>query len=235
MSCPDAPMVRPISMSRWIRASFSFWFALVSLGAACEFSDTSVDEQPIDRVVIIDQSGKHWDITQAVVRYGFQPDGFKYGLGPFVVTPIIMPPSIAVGDSGYPADTDSFAMIGIARAGEARAYDLSDLLDVELIDDIVGGEPVAVVHRPLVNEPTVNTRRLDADTLTLSASGWVYEQESVLFDYETESMWYRLGDDGALTCINGSHLNAVLPEVAHRVTRWNAWRAQHPATRFMRR
>jgi hypothetical protein len=217
------------------RASFLLCYALGLASSACEFSDTRVDEQTIERVVIIDQSGKHWDVTQAVVRYGFAADGFKFGLGPFTVTPIILPPVAAPGDSGYPAGADAFGVIGVSRTGEARAYRLDDLLDVEVVDDVIGGEPVAVVHRPLIGEPSACTRRLDADTLTLSASGWVYHDESVLFDYETESLWYRLGGDGSLTCIAGAHFQSVLPAVPSTVAIWSAWRASHPATGFMLR
>jgi hypothetical protein len=214
---------------------FFVCYSLALLCSACEFSDTQVDEQPVQRVFIVDQSGKQWDITQAIVRYGFARDGFKFGLGPFTVTPLVLPPSIAEGDSGYPAPGDGFAVIGVAHAGDARAYRLNDLLDVEVADDVIGGLPVGVVHRPLVGEPSACTRRLDADTLTLSASGWVYEDESVLFDYETESMWYRLGDDGTLTCIAGAHFQAVLPAVPATLTPWSAWRSAHPATRLMLR
>jgi len=210
-------------------------FSLALLCSACEFSDTQVDEQPVQRVFIIDQSGKQWDITQAVVRYGFTRDGFKFGLGPFTVTPLILPPFLAEGDSAYPDAGDGFAVIGVSRLGDARAYRLSDLVDVEVADDVIGGQPVAVVHRPLLGEPSMCTRRLDADTLTLSASGWVYEDESVLFDYETESMWYRLGDDGSLTCIAGAHFQAVLPAVPSTLAPWSEWRSAQPATRFMLR
>ena len=212
-----------------------FCCAVVSLLAACEFSDTSVDEKPIDRVYIVDQSGKRWDITQAVVRYGFERSGFKFGLGPFTLTPLMSPPAAAPGDSAYPADTDAFSVIGVSRHGAHRAYKLDDLLDVEVVDDTLGGVPLAVVHRPLSNMPSVCSRVLDLDTLTLSASGWVYGSESVLFDYETESMWYRLGGGDALTCIAGAHFEAVLPAVVSAVSPWSTWRAAHPATTFMLR
>jgi hypothetical protein len=222
-------------MHRWTRASFPLWYALILGLSACEFSDTSVNETRIDRVLIIDQSGKSWDITQAVVRYGFDPKGFKFGLGPFTVTPLMAPPVVAPGDSGYPLDGDAFGVVALSLHNEARAYRLDDLLDVEVVDDIVGGDPVAVVHRPLLGEPSACSRVLDGDTLTMSASGWVYEDESVLFDYETESMWFRLGGDGRLTCIAGNRFESELPAVASTIAPWNTWRASHPATGFMLR
>ncbi|HET6349873.1 MAG TPA: DUF3179 domain-containing (seleno)protein [Candidatus Krumholzibacteria bacterium] len=215
------------------RTAFFFLGCALLLLSACGFSDSSVEETPVERIYIVDQSGKHWDVTQAVVRYGFTASGFKFGLG--ALTPLINPAFAAPGDSVYPNDTDTFPVIGLSRSGTARAYRLADLVDIEVADDIFAGEPVVVVHRPLVDAPSACTRMLDGDTLTIAASGWVYDNESVLFDHESDSMWYRLGSDGALTCIAGAHFGSVLPAVSSSVTLWNTWHAGHPASTFMLR
>ena len=36
------------------------------------------------------------------------------------------------------------------------------------------------------------SREIDGEILTLSAGGWTYGRTFVLFDYETESLWYHL-------------------------------------------
>lgn len=197
-------------------------------------------ETRVERVVISDQEGRDWDITQAVVRYGFDPDRFVFGLGASKVQPFQNPTMATASDSGYPAPADTFAVIGLAGS-PARAYRVDDLLDVEVADDVAGGVPVAVLVRPFLpgNSPAVYGRVLltgaRADTLTLSASGWVYDQQSVLFDLETGSMWYRIAGDGHLTAITGAHLARRLEPRAFAVERWDAWRAGNPATLFMLR
>jgi hypothetical protein len=202
---------------------------------ACEWSDTEVDERRVERVTIVDLDGRHWDITQAVSRHGFDPARFQYGLGAFTVVPIVTPPVAAPADSGYPAADDAFRVIGGTFAGLSRAYRLDDLIGVELVDDVVGGEPIAVVHRPLLGAPSIHSRVAAGMTLTLSASGWVYADQSVLFDYETESLWYRLAGETRLTCISGPLFQSTLPALPSAVGPWTQWRAAHPASGFMLR
>ncbi|HEX5133483.1 MAG TPA: DUF3179 domain-containing (seleno)protein [Candidatus Krumholzibacteria bacterium] len=208
----------------------------LALASACDLSDTHVAETPIARIEIVDLDGRHWDITQAVVRYGFDPDGFRFGLGASKVAPFVLPRMAAAGDSGYPGPGDVSTVIGVGIAGP-RAYRVDDLLDVEVVDDIVDGAPLALVVRPLLPglSPSVHTRVVAGDTLTVSATGWVYEDQSVLFDFESGSLWFRLSGDAHLTCINGPHLTGQLPARAAAVGPWADWRLAHPQTLFMLR
>jgi hypothetical protein len=41
------------------------------------------------------------DVTYAVNHYGFLPEGFKFGLGPFAIKPILEPSFLSPGDPGY--------------------------------------------------------------------------------------------------------------------------------------
>jgi hypothetical protein len=220
-----------------MHSSRSRFFALLAglscAVAGCEFSDTRVEETPAERVLIRDEDGRLWDVTQAVVRYGFERSGFLFGLGAYTVTPLVTPAAAAPGDSGYPGDAESFDVLGVSLAGQSRAYRLDHILDVEVVDDTLAGTPVVVVHRPLIASPSAHTRVLAGETLTLSASGWLYEGQSVLFDYETESLWYRLDGETHLTCIAGKHFGSTLPAVPSARRRWSAWRASYPATSYM--
>ena len=56
------------------------------------------------------------------------------------------------------------------------------------------------------------SREIDNEILTLSASGWTYQNTFVLFDYETESIWYHLSGKDGLTCISGNYADRVLEE-----------------------
>ena len=56
------------------------------------------------------------------------------------------------------------------------------------------------------------SREIDGKILTLSASGWTYRNTFVLWDYETESLWYHLEGDSGLTCISGFYADRKLPE-----------------------
>ena len=78
------------------------------------------------------------------------------------------------------------------------------------------------------------SREIDGKVLTLSASGWTYRSTFVLFDYETESLWYHLAGDTGLTCISGFYADRKLPEFESTHTRWRDWKAAHPETLFLK-
>jgi hypothetical protein len=80
----------------------------------------------------------------------------------------------------------------------------------------------------------VYSRVISDTVLTLSASGWTYNNTFVLYDYETESLWYhRSGQDG-LTCISGHYADRKLNELNSTLLRWNTWHAQNPNTKYMK-
>ena len=60
------------------------------------------------------------------------------------------------------------------------------------------------------------SREIDGEILTLSASGWTYNNTFVLFDYETESLWYHLEGTDGLTSISGVYADRFLPELGGR-------------------
>ncbi len=78
------------------------------------------------------------------------------------------------------------------------------------------------------------SRELDGDILTLASSGWTYRNTFVLYDLETESLWYHLEGDDGLTCISGTYADKKLPEFMATFTRWNRWRNMNPDTKFLK-
>jgi len=80
----------------------------------------------------------------------------------------------------------------------------------------------------------VYSREIDGQVLTLSASGWTYRNTFVLYDYETESLWYHLEGEDGLTCISGEFADTKLPEFQSTVTRWKTWKNMHPDSKFLK-
>jgi hypothetical protein len=79
----------------------------------------------------------------------------------------------------------------------------------------------------------VYSRELNGDILTLSASGWTYDDTFVLYDYETESLWYHLPGQDGVRCISGFHADENLAEFPSSFVRWNSWLATHPSSKFL--
>ena len=78
------------------------------------------------------------------------------------------------------------------------------------------------------------SREIDGKVLTLSASGWTYRSTFVLYDYETDSMWYHLEGDNSLTSITGVYADRTLSEFESTFTRWNRWKLDHPDSKILK-
>jgi hypothetical protein len=79
----------------------------------------------------------------------------------------------------------------------------------------------------------VYSRSIDGNVLTLSASGWTYDNTFVLYDYETGSLWYPLDGKPGLTCVGGVYADRFLPELSAVRLRWSQWVRMEPRTKFM--
>jgi len=107
--------------------------------------DGDVEEEQ-DKIFLVDQTGKKWDITHAVNKYGFDPDRFMFGLGPNAIKPILKPQMLSPGDTGYPEDGAGFTVLGTSFNGLPRAYSLTVMSRHEIVDEVFGDAHVAVAY-----------------------------------------------------------------------------------------
>jgi hypothetical protein len=84
------------------------------------------------------------------------------------------------------ADTE---VLGLTVGGESRAYPVRMLEYHQIVNDVVGGEPVAVTYDPLSGTPLAFSRRVDGKTLGFGVSGLLYNHNFLMFDRETGSLW----------------------------------------------
>jgi hypothetical protein len=120
----------------------------------------------------------------------------------------------------------SSQVIGLERGGEARAYPVDVLALHEVVNDVVGGDPIAVSWCPLCATGLGFDRRVRGRTLQFGVSGFLYKANLVLFDRETGSLWSQLLG-GAIT---GRFRGVPLRRVPLVQTTWAEWKRVHPET-----
>lgn len=135
----------------------SVWLT-VTLAAhnGCSYSEVDVEEDlPVDveiveessePVILVDRTGKEWDVTTAVHKYGFKLKLFEYGLGPYAIRPVLDAEMLSRSMPGYPGDEDEFPVVGIAFNGDVRSYGIIDIVRNEVVDEYIGGVPLAVAY-----------------------------------------------------------------------------------------
>jgi hypothetical protein len=141
--------------------------------------------------------------------------------------PLVRFAVVAARDAGDTIADDEF-VLGAEVGGEARAYPLNMLghPGSEVVNDTLGGEPIAVTFCGLCETPLVFSRRVDDRTLTFHVSGIVVESNMLIRDVETRSGWIQLLGEAIEGPLKGEELRRF-PSVW---TDWKTWRAAHPGT-----
>lgn len=112
-------------------------------------------------------------------------------------------------------------VIGLVLAGDARAYPLRVLIWHEIVNDTVGGIPVAVTYCPLCNAALVFDRRAGDRVLEFGTTGKLRKSDLVMYDRQTESWWQQFTGEAIVGELLGMQL-AFLPARIESVERFQA-------------
>jgi len=97
------------------------------------------------------------------------------------------PKFVPVSESQFVPDTTF--VIGLDINGEKRAYPLFIMVWHEIVNDSVGGVPVAVTYCPLCFTNQVFERVIDGKEVEFGTSGKLYNSNLVMYDRLTDSYW----------------------------------------------
>ncbi len=117
-------------------------------------------------------------------------------------------------------------VLGVEINGDARAYPIEPLIQREIVNDTVGGVPVAVTWCPLCFTGLVYDRRLDGRALTLGVQGALYNGAQTWWDHETRSIWSQVFGRALVGPLQGRTLK-LLPAA---LVPWGSWVLEHPAS-----
>lgn len=112
--------------------------------------------------------------------------------------------------TGYKDIAESEPVIGVILNGMARAYPLRVLIWHEIVNDTLGGTPIAVTYCPLCNSSIVFDRRLDGKLLDFGTTGKLRKSDMVMYDRQTESWWQQFLGEGIAGVMTGKRLK-ILP------------------------
>lgn len=118
-------------------------------------------------------------------------------------------------------------VLGLVIGGEAVAYPIRLLNWHELINDEVGGIPVAVTYCPLCRSGIVFDRKAGKSVREFGVSGLLYNSDLVMYDRGTRSLWSQIMAES----IAGPSTGARLSRLPASRASWVKWKAAHPATR----
>lgn len=123
--------------------------------------------------------------------------------------PPIYSPQLEDAAAGNEWLQDRIPVVVLDMNGDARAYPLSMLTLHEVVNDVVGGVPVAVTFCPLCNTAVVFDRRVDGQVHSFGVSGLLRLSDLVMWDRETESLWQQASGEAIVGELAGKRLEFV--------------------------
>ena len=108
--------------------------------------------------------------------------------------------------------------------GDSRAYPLQVLTWHEIVNDEVGGVPVAVTFCPLCNSAIAFERTLDGLVYDFGTTGKLRNSDLVMWDRQTQSWWQQLTGEAIVGVLSGNRLG-FLPA---SITSWQDFQAGNP-------
>ena len=115
-------------------------------------------------------------------------------------------------------------IIGVIVDGQAKAYPVNILNWHEIVNDQVGRERVAITWCPLTKSAVVFDRQTPQGDLEFGVSGILYNNNLVMYDRLTDSLWLQLLLSGATSNFAGYKLQ-LIPSV---VTTFRQWKRDYP-------
>ena len=122
-------------------------------------------------------------------------------------------------------------VLSLTVAGETRAYPLGIITWHEIVNDTVGGVPVAVTYCPLCNSGVAFERTVEGEATTFGVSGLLYADNLVMYDRATESLWPQLTGTASVGTRTGTKLKAI----PMGVVGWSQFTAEHPGALVLSR
>jgi hypothetical protein len=137
------------------------------------------------------------------------------------------PKFIALAEATHLADREP--VIGLTLHGDARAYPLQVLTWHEIVNDVVGGVPVAVTYCPLCNAAIVFERTVDGVVLDFGTTGLLRHSDLVMYDRQSESWWQQFTGEAIVGAMTGKALKAV----PARLQSFALFKAENPQGRVL--
>lgn len=115
-------------------------------------------------------------------------------------------------------------VIVVERNGVTRAYPLQILTYHEIVNDEIGGTPVAVTFCPLCYSSITFRRTLDGEPVTFGVSGLLRHSDLVMYDRKTETLWQQFTGEA----IAGTRAGASLEVLPSQLVSFRQFAEAHP-------
>ncbi len=154
-----------------------------------------------------------------IVSGGPPPDGI----------PSIDSPKFTTVDQAEGFMSDNDLILGVNINGDVRGYPLQILVWHEIVNDNVGGTPIAVTYCPLCFTNQVFNRTVGGEILEFGTSGKLYNSNLVMYDRNSNSLWSQAMAQSIVGKFAGANLDRVPFDLAY----WKDWKNLYPNSKIL--
>lgn len=145
--------------------------------------------------------------------------------------PAISGPRYWTLDEASEVYTDNVPLVQVNLNGDVRGFPLEILTWHEIVNDTIGGVPVAVTYCPLCNTAIAFEAQIGEEVYKFGVSGLLRNSDLVMYDRNTESLWQQSSG----RAIVGTMVGARLKYVAAPVVTVGQLRSAYPDALVMSR
>lgn len=117
--------------------------------------------------------------------------------------------------------SDEVEGVDVAINNERRYYSYQILNWHEAVNDTIADMPILVSHCALCKSSAVYSRLVDGEERTFEVSGFIYQNNTVLRDRETGSLWLQATG----VAISGPSIGQRLDRIPSTVVTWGQWKS----------
>ncbi|MFQ6130273.1 MAG: DUF3179 domain-containing protein [Candidatus Hadarchaeaceae archaeon] len=127
--------------------------------------------------------------------------------------------------------SDDEMVLGLVYNGDVKAYPIQIMVWHEIVNDVVGGDPLLITWCPLCGTGIAFDRVIDGQAYCFGVSGMLYNSDLVMYDHQTESWWPQVLGTALVGDMAGTKLNPI----PITITSWGSWKNLHPDTQVLSR
>lgn len=120
-------------------------------------------------------------------------------------------------------------VLGLEHNGVAKAYPIKIMNWHEIVNDEFGDKSVVVTYCPLCGSGVAYDARVAGKDREFGVSGLLYNNDVLLYDRESESLWSQIMSKAVAGPLKGTELQ-VLPL---QLTTWADWQSRYPDTQVL--
>lgn len=127
--------------------------------------------------------------------------------------------------------SDREPVVFVQVGDDARAYPIQILMWHEIVNDVVGGEPLMVSFCPLCNTAITFKSTFDGQVLDFGTTGRLRFSNLIMYDRQTETWWQQATGDA----IAGQYTGLQLEFHPAAIISWKDFKTQYPDGKVLSR